>query len=145
MTTNAETTIARLDRRGLLRSAMPLAVAVIGGGALMACRAQPVHTVSGTPFLSPPRGGMAERQRIILTAAATQGWQASVGRPGGAIIARKSDGSRLVTLEILYNPGSFSFRHIDSSANLLYNGAQAHSLYNDWVRALENAIVQQSA
>ncbi|GGG34156.1 hypothetical protein GCM10010964_22640 [Caldovatus sediminis] len=139
------TSHATADRRGLLRSAAPLAAALLGGGALMACRQQPVHTVSGTPFLSDGRGGLAERRRIILTAAATQGWTTSEPRRGGPIVARRSDGRRMIALEIRYDLHGFSFRHIDSSANLLYGGAEAHPLYNEWVRGLESAIVQQSA
>lgn len=139
------TTTSTTGRRGLFRSAAPLAAALLGGGALIACRQQPVHTVSGTSFLSPPRGGMAERRRIIMTAAATQGWTTSEVRPGGAILARKTDGSHMIALEIRYDLRSFSFRHINASANLRYNGPQAHPLYNQWVRGLESAIVQQSA
>lgn len=145
MTTTISSGGAAADRRRLLRAAAPLAAALLGGGALMACRQQPVHSVSSTGFLSPPRGGMAERRRIIMTAAATQGWTTSETRPGGPILARKTDGSHLVALEILYDLRGFSFRHVNASPNLRYSGAQAHPLYNEWVRGLESAIVQQSA
>jgi hypothetical protein len=129
-------------RRGLLRRAVPFAAALLGGGALLACREQPVHTVSGRPFIG--RGGFSERRRIILNAAATQGWTTRDVQPG-VIEARRSDGSHLVVLAIYFTQSGFSFRHVTASPNLRYDGVQAHTLYNRWVSGLETAIVNQSA
>jgi hypothetical protein len=133
----------RTNRRALLRRTMPLGVALLGGGALLAaCREQPVHMVSGRPFIG--RGGFSERRRIILNAAATQGWTTRDVQPG-VIEARRSDGSHLVVVTIHFTQSNFSFRHVTASPNLRYDGAQAQALYNRWVSGLETAIVNQSA
>jgi len=129
-------------RRRLLSGWSPVAVAVLGGMGLAACRTAPVYNASGVSFVG--RGSLRERAEAVRRAAVLQGWSPRDVR-AGVIQLTKSDGSHYATVTVTFDLRSFAIGHDNSSPNLRYDGAQIHVLYNEWVQQLERAIVNVSA
>ena len=130
-----------IERRSMLRSVVPVVIAVGGGVGLGACRAQPIYESTNGQFQG--RGTLSEREALIRRAAASQGgWSVQSMRPG-LLRATNTWRSHQMTVDIAFDVRTFTIRYVNS-VNLDYNGAQIHSAYNDRVRALERAILQGS-
>ncbi|WP_198372602.1 hypothetical protein [Roseomonas rosulenta] len=130
-----------IDRRSMLRSVVPVVVAVGGGVGLGACRAEPIYESTDGQFQG--RGSLSEREALIRRAAASQGgWSVQAMRPG-LLRATNTWRSHQMTVDIAFDIRTFTIRYVNS-VNLDYNGAQIHQAYNERVRALERAILQGS-
>jgi len=130
-----------IDRRSMLRSVVPVTVAIGGGIGLGACRAQPIYESANGQFQG--RGSLSEREALIRRAAASQGgWSVQSMRPG-LLRATNTWRSHQMTVDISFDIRSFTIRYVNS-VNLDYNGAQIHANYNARVQALERAILQGS-
>jgi hypothetical protein len=130
-----------MTRRNLLRNAGTVTLAMLGGGALVACRQEPIYTTSNASFIS--GGGMTTRAQQIRRAGASLGWRMQDIRPG-VIRAVYTRGSHQAVVDVVFDPRTFSIRYV-SSLDLNYDGAQIHPTFNGWVRNLEQAIIRESA
>jgi hypothetical protein len=128
-------------RRDLLRSSATVAVAVIGGIALVGCRKAPLYSAQGASFAGP--GSMADRATQIKRAGVGLGWVMQDVRPGlirGVLNVR----SHQAVVDIPFDIRTFSVLYV-SSVNLDYENGEIHSNYNSWVQNLERAIIAQSS
>ena len=113
-----------------------LAMAVVG------CRNNPVHTVSGAPVTTSTRNyGMGDVRGAILRAGASLGWQMNAVRPG-LIVATLRVREHMAKVEIPYDRHTYSIHYRDSD-NLDYDGANIHINYNGWVQNLSREINTQ--
>lgn len=143
-----------MTRRGMLRSATPLAAAVFGGFGLAACREEPIYVGPTISFVG--RGTGRDRAEQIRRAAAEHGWSTRELRMLGArdrsgrvfqqgiIEASNPARGHNIVVNITYDVRQFTVRYI-SSTGLNYDGQRIHTYYNGTVENLERAIMRASA
>ena len=143
-------------RRDVLRSGAPLAIAVLGGLGVAACRQEPIRQPTVLTFVN--RGGLADRGEQIRRAASDLGWitrqishgagsnaaQNRRGGPSAVIEATNNRDGHNVVVNIIYDTRTYQIRYI-SSVGLNYDGRQIHTYYNRQVELLEQRIQRESA
>ncbi|MBE9555190.1 MAG: hypothetical protein IMF05_17135 [Proteobacteria bacterium] len=124
-------------------AAFRVAILLIVGLALGACRAAPVYSVSSATMASPPNATMEHVADAIRRAGISKGWQ-MIDKGPGEIEGRLNLRSHLAVVSITFDTKQFSIFYKDST-NLNYDGTRIHKNYNGWVQNLEKAILAQTA
>jgi hypothetical protein len=120
-----------------------VAILLITGLALGACRGAPVYNVSSATMASPPNATMEQVATAIKRAGAGLGWQ-MIDKGTGEMEGRLSLRTHVAVVSITFDTKQFSIFYKDS-ADLAYDGTNIHKNYNGWVQNLEKAILAQSA
>jgi hypothetical protein len=147
-----------------------LVVIVLIGLAVAGCsRTRPIYNVSSAPVpvpseqlseaqgsiikatseqVSPAEGSIVEAKSgrlsaaqvrdAIIEAATDRGWIVKENDPGRFLLETFiRSHSAMVTVD--YSPTTYAITYTDSE-NLLYNGANIHKNYNEWIRQLQIQI-----
>lgn len=103
----------------------------------------PVNNVQNAPIYQNQGPKDLQQVRDAIAAALTEKGWGIVDESQGWILARVDVSDHWAKIRITYDTQSYTILHFESSPGLLYDGAQIHRRYNNWIEYLDEIIQEQ--